>query len=138
MRAFCLSAVFLTFSALSPALAAAETCLTGDFNAFIDRYSREIALQEAATADPVIFEQIDIGTGDEPDLIAREMPLSEISWPVMPSLKAAEGMGYVVEMETAPGTGSVLMRGRDNGERMIWHFTESPCWTLVRIRDDGM
>lgn len=138
MRALCLSTIFSGLFAVTPALAADPFCMKGEFDPFIARYSREIAVQEAATADPVMFELLDMEAMASEELTAREMPLSEIAWPVMPELKSAEATGYVVEITAAAETASVLIRGADNGERVTWYFTRSPCWTLVRVRDDGM
>lgn len=114
-------------------------CLTGDFDAFLLRFGREIAVQEAATADPLAVSFIDAAAEPEPQQVSREIPLAELTWPVMPDPGTLSLQAMTIEIATPEGGGrEVLIRGTDSGLRTTYVFAEMPCWTLVRIVDDSM
>ena len=122
-----------------PALAHGDLCLTGDFDAFFARFSHEIIVQEASTADPLALEMIDPTAEPEPELITSQIPLAEVEWPVIPdfTIGAAENVRTEVS-DTPEGGKAVLMRGIDNGIRTTWVFAPTPCWQLVKVIDESM
>lgn len=122
----------------SPAFAKSE-CLTGDFSAFLARFSHEITVQEGATADPLIVDLLDPTAEPEPQLRGDEIALSDVTWPVMPDIATLEGQGLVMEIsDVNTNAKAVLIRGMENGVRTTWFFTPEPCWTLVRVLDESM
>ncbi|NPD14594.1 hypothetical protein HOY34_05180 [Xinfangfangia sp. D13-10-4-6] len=125
-------------SVASPALADEKLCLTGDFDAFLARFSHEIIFQEGATADPLVVDVIDPTAEAEPYYTRSTEPLSEVLWPVMPNTSRLEGQGLEMQISDHEGGKAVVLRGTDNGERTTWYFKETPCWTLVGIFDESM
>ncbi len=129
------AAAFLTL----PSLAQAQSCIADDFNDFIARFSHEITVQEASTADPITVTALDFGTTEpEPVMVAQEVPLAEVTWPVMPDLTGLDTSRRRAEVTIDGDSAEVLVAGLDNGENVTWSFRRAPCWTLTAITDSSM
>ncbi|WP_228135936.1 DUF4348 domain-containing protein [Xanthomonas sp. NCPPB 1128] len=120
------------------ATAAAPRCQDADFDAFLKRFSTDIAVQEKATADPLTMVHIDPDAQPEPAPVTRNVPLAEVEWPVIPNLDAArKGGREVVVSQNAEGR-QVMVRTPDTGDQQVYQFTQKPCWTLVKVDDQGL
>lgn len=123
----------------SPALAQSDQCFTGDFDTFLARFSTEIAVQQASTADPLLLDFLDLRVKPDPQLLGDEVPPSEVHWPVMPDSATLADHGLVMEVSDANETAkSVLVDNKDSGVRVTWFFASDPCWTLIRMLHETM
>lgn len=129
-------------AAAAPAPAPAEraaTCPDADFDSFLARFSADIAVQETATADPLVQGAIDPDAQPEPRMVLEEVPLAEVEWPVIPNLEAARNGGREVVVSSEEGGGrQVLVRAPDTDNQQTYHFVQRPCWTLVRVLDESI
>ncbi|AGT09957.1 hypothetical protein [Paracoccus aminophilus] len=123
-----------------PALAESPaTCPEPEFDAFLSRFSREIAVQEASTADPLVIEILDPEADPEPKLERTETPLAKVEWPVMTDVQGADANDQEVLVKDLDGGGKeVVFRGLGNGTLITYEFRAQPCWTLVRYSDESM
>ncbi|MBB6365453.1 hypothetical protein FHR56_000566 [Xanthomonas sacchari] len=118
--------------------AAAPRCPDADFDAFLKRFSADSAVQEKATADPLTMIHIDPDAQPEPAPVTRNVPLSEVEWPVIPNLDAArKGGREIVVTQNAEGR-QVMVRTPDTGDQQIYQFAQRPCWTLVKVDDQAL
>lgn len=118
---------------------AAATCPDADFDAFLARFSRDIAVQEKATADPLTQGRIDNEAQPEPRPVTTDVPLADVQWPVIPNLEAVKKGGREVVISSKPdGSREVLVRTPDSDDQQRYVFAERPCWTLVRTDDDTL
>ncbi|MBB5878316.1 hypothetical protein [Xanthomonas sp. 3498] len=123
---------------LRPAAAATPRCQDADFDAFLKRFSADIAVQEKATADPLMMIHIDPDAQPEPAPVTRNVPLAEVEWPVIPNLDAArKGGREVVVTQNAQGR-QVMVRMPDTGDQQVYQFAQKPCWTLVKVDDQTL
>jgi hypothetical protein len=117
---------------------AAPACPDADFDSFLKRFSADIAVQERATADPLTMIRLDPDAQPEPKPVSREVPLAQVELPVIPNLDAARSGGReVVVSENADGR-QVRVRTEDTGDQQVYHFTQRPCWTLVKVDDQSL
>lgn len=124
-------------TAAAPAQAAPR-CPDTDFDSFLKRFGAEIAVQEKATADPLTMLHVDANAEPEPKPVRREVPLAEVTWPVIPNLEAARANGReVVVSKTAEGR-EVLVRTPNTGDQQVYFFAQRPCWTLVKVDDQAL
>ncbi|MCI2246837.1 DUF4348 domain-containing protein [Xanthomonas sp. PPL568] len=122
----------------APAAATAPRCEDADFDAFLERFSADIAVQEKATANPLTMIHIDPDAQPEPAPVSRNVPLAEVEWPVIPNLDAArKGEREVVVTQNAEGR-QVVVRTPDTGDQQIYQFAQRPCWTLVHVDDQAL
>ncbi|WP_295972318.1 hypothetical protein [uncultured Xanthomonas sp.] len=125
-------------TAPAAAAAAAPRCQDADFDAFLKRFSADIAVQEKATANPLTMIHIDPDAQPEPAPVTRNVPLAEVEWPVIPNLEAArKGRREVVVTQNAEGR-QVLVRAPDTSDQQVYQFAQKPCWTLVRVDDQAV
>lgn len=119
--------------------ATATSCPDADFDTFIARFSRDIAVQEKSTADPLSQSRIDSEAQPEPEAVTTSVPLADVEWPVIPNLEAARNGGREVIISDEPdGNRKVLVRTPDSDDQQTYIFAEKPCWTLVRTTDDTL
>ncbi|MBT2767150.1 hypothetical protein J7J08_05830 [Stenotrophomonas sp. ISL-67] len=118
---------------------AGAACTYADFDTFLPHFGREIALQETSVADPLLSERYDTESQDEPTLVSGKVPLSEVTWPVMPNPSGLKDVGR--EMQVArqdDGTMKVLIRTPDTSNQQSYYFAQRPCWQLVRMTDESI
>lgn len=130
-------------SAASPAAASkaeqASACPFEDFDAFIERFGREIAFQELTTSDPLIVGRYDTAAEPEPRLVVQEVVLADVVWPVMPRLDLLRGSGRTYDVvPSADGRMEVQVRTPDTSDQQTYSFGQSPCWQLQRVVDESI
>ena len=114
-------------------------CPIENFDAFIERFGREIAFQELATSDPLFVERYDTAAEPEPRRVVRELALADVVWPVMPRLDLLSGRGRVYDIApTADGRMEVQIRTPDTSDQQRYVFGQSPCWQLQRVVDESI
>lgn len=123
-------------AAASPATA--PSCPDADFDGFLKRFSADIAVQEKATVDPLPMTRIDPDAQPEPKPVTRDVPLSEVEWPVIPNLEAARNGGREVVVSEETDGRQVLVRTADTDDQQVYHFAQRPCWTLVKVEDQTL
>lgn len=117
----------------------AAACPIEDFDAFIERFGREIAFQELTTSDPLVVERYDTAAEPEPRRVVQEVALADVVWPVMPRLDLLSGRGRVYDIApTAEGRMEVQIRTPDTSDQQRYVFGQSPCWQLQRVVDESI
>ncbi len=117
----------------------APACPHEQFDTFLKHFGNEIALQEAATADPLRDSYVDAGAEPEPKTVEKQVPLADVGWPVMPDPASLGARGR--EMTVTPqadGQMQVLMRTPDTSDQQVYTFARTPCWTLVSRADESI
>lgn len=129
-------------NAPSPAVAAtastAEHCASVSFEQFLEQFSRQISVQEKATADPLSSSQVNADAQPEPVVETLQIPLAEIVWPVMPDLAQARRAGREVQISGQGQTRVVTVLTPDTSDQQHYHFQRQPCWTLVKREDQSI
>lgn len=122
----------------APAPASAE-CPYPQFDAFLKHFGREIALQEKATADPLLDSYIDAEAEPEPRKVESRLALADVEWPVMPDPVALAGQGREMQVSAlADGQRQVQIRTPDSSDQQTYTFAQAPCWTLVKREDESI
>ncbi|WP_367347243.1 hypothetical protein [Stenotrophomonas bentonitica] len=117
---------------------APASCAHADFEAFLPQFGREIALQEKSVADPLVSERYDT-QGDEPKLVTENVPLADVTWPVMPNPSGLKDMGREMQVSRQDdGSMKVLIRTPDTSNQQSYYFAQRPCWQLVRMTDESI
>ncbi|AWH19256.1 hypothetical protein C1922_19020 [Stenotrophomonas sp. ZAC14D2_NAIMI4_7] len=125
--------------AAAPAAPATPACPHEQFDTFLKHFGNEIALQEAATADPLRDSYVDAGAEPEPKTVEKQVPLAEVEWPVMPDPAGLSGRGREMTVTAqADGQMQVLMRTPDTSDQQVYTFARTPCWTLVSRADESI
>ncbi|MFL9583451.1 hypothetical protein [Stenotrophomonas sp. AB1(2024)] len=130
-----------TAEPIAPATAAdaSPTCELADFDAFLPEFGKKIALQEKSVADPLLSERYDTQGQGEPTLVSEKVPLSEVTWPVMPNPSGLKAVGREMQVtKEADGTMKVLIRTPDTSNQQSYYFAQRPCWQLVRMADESI
>lgn len=126
----------------APAAASADSgtqCPHPVFGEFLAHFGHEIALQEAATADPLLDSYIDAGAEPEPASVERTVALAEVEWPVMPDPATLKGRGREMQVTAqADGQMQVQMRTPDTSDQQTYTFARRPCWQLVKREDESI
>lgn len=118
---------------------AGAACTYADFDTFLPHFGREIALQEKSVADPLLSERYDTEAQDEPTLVSEKVPLSEVTWPVMPNPSGLKDVGREMQVTRQDdGTMKVLIRTPDTSNQQSYYFAQRPCWQLVRMVDESI
>lgn len=125
-------------SAAPPAQRAGACPGSDDFEQFLEQFSRQIRLQEAATADPLTSRQVTLDAQPEPVLETRQVPLADVTWPVIPDLAQARRNGRLVRVAGQGLERVVSVASPDTSNQQHYHFRQQPCWTLVRVEDDSL
>ncbi|AVO32342.1 hypothetical protein D7T48_18195 [Stenotrophomonas maltophilia] len=128
-----------TTAAEPTAVAARSECPYPGFDAFLKHFGNEIALQEKATADPLLDSYIDAEAEPEPRKVESRLALADVEWPVMPDPAALAGQGR--EMQISPladGQRQVQIRTPDSSDQQTYTFAQTPCWTLVKREDESI
>lgn len=122
----------------APARASAD-CPYPEFDAFLAHFGSEIALQEEATADPLLDSYIDPEAEPEPRKVESRLALADVEWPVMPDPAALAGQGRELQVSTlADGQRQVQIRTPDSSDQQSYTFAQAPCWTLVKREDEAI
>ncbi|WP_084738873.1 MULTISPECIES: hypothetical protein [Stenotrophomonas] len=117
---------------------ATASCAHADFEAFLPQFGREITLQEKSVADPLVSERYDT-QGDEPKLVTENVPLADVTWPVMPNPSGLKDMGREMQVSRQDdGSMKVLIRTPDTSNQQSYYFAQRPCWQLVRMTDESI
>ncbi|WNH48523.1 hypothetical protein PDM28_17980 [Stenotrophomonas aracearum] len=117
---------------------ATANCAHADFDAFLPQFGREIALQEKSVANPLISERYDT-QGEEPKLVTENVPLADVTWPVMPNPSGLKDMGREMQVSRQDdGSMKVLIRTPDTSNQQSYYFAQRPCWQLVRMTDESI
>lgn len=124
-----------------PATATAEpqaNCPYPEFEAFLPHFGAEIALQEKATADPLVSEHVDVSEV-EPKQVVQQIALADVEWPVMPDPASPRSKAREITT-TAQGDGSMKVQFRtpDTSDQQSYYFAQKPCWQLVRKVDESI
>ncbi len=130
----------------APAPAAADaqaqvqaSCPYPDFDTFLPHFGAEIALQEKATADPLISEYVDVTADPEPAQVVQQIPLAEVTWPVMPNPASAGSKAREITHTPQPdGSIKVQFRTPNTSDQQSYYFAQKPCWQLVRKVDESI
>ncbi len=118
---------------------AQASCPYPDFESFLPHFGAEIALQEKATADPLISEYVDVTADPEPAQVVKQIPLAEVTWPVMPNPASAGSKAREITHTTQPdGSIKVQFRTPDTSDQQSYYFAQKPCWQLVRKVDESI
>ena len=118
---------------------AKAACPYPDFETFLPHFGREIALQEKSTADPLISEYVDVNADPEPAQVVKQIPLAEVTWPVMPNPASAGSKAREITHTTQPdGSIKVQFRTPNTSDQQSYYFAEKPCWQLVRKVDESI
>lgn len=121
------------------AVAARGECLYPDFDAFLKHFGNEIALQEKATADPLLDSYIDAEAEPEPRKVESRLARADVEWPVMPDPAALAGQGREMQVSLlADGQRQVQIRTPDSSDQQTYTFAQAPCWTLVKREDESI
>ncbi|HFT6994815.1 hypothetical protein [Stenotrophomonas maltophilia] len=122
----------------APAPASAE-CPYPQFDAFLKHFGNEIALQEKATADPLLDSYIDPEAEPEPRKVESRLALADVEWPVMPDPAALAGQRREMQVSAlADGQRQVQIRTPDSSDQQTYTFAQAPCWTLVKREDESI
>jgi hypothetical protein len=114
-------------------------CPYPEFDAFLKHFGNEIALQEKATADPLLDSYIDAEAEPEPRKVESRLALADVEWPVMPDPAALAGQGRELQVSTlADGQRQVQIRTPDSSDQQTYTFAQTPCWTLVKREDESI
>jgi hypothetical protein len=114
-------------------------CPYPDFETFLPHFGAEIALQEKATADPLISESVDANAEPEPAPVTVSIPLAEVEWPVMPDPASPRSKEREITTTAQPdGSMKVQFRTPDTSDQQSYFFARTPCWQLVRKVDDSI
>ena len=125
-------------AAVQSAPARAE-CPYPQFDAFLKHFGNEIALQEKATADPLLDSDIDAEAEPEPRKVESRLALADVEWPVMPDPAALAGQGREMQVSAlADGQRQVQIRTPDSSDQQTYTFAQAPCWTLVKREDESI
>ena len=117
----------------------ASACPVENFDAFIERFGREITFQELATADPLVVERFDATAEPEPRLVVEDVALTDVVWPVIPRLDLLGGSGRAYDIApVADGRMEVRIRTPDTSDQQRYVFGQSPCWQLQRVVDESI
>jgi len=118
---------------------AISECPAATFDAFIERFGREISFQELTTADPLVVERYDSASEPEPRRVVEEVALADVVWPVMPRLDMLSRGGRTYDItRIADGSVEVQVRRPDTSEQQRYVFRQSPCWQLQRVVDESV
>lgn len=119
--------------------APATACPHPAFDSFLQHFGREIALQEASTADPLLDSHVDAQAEPEPATVEKKVPLADVAWPVMPDPASLPGRGREMTVTRLPnGQMQVLMRTPNSSDQQRYTFAQAPCWQLVRRDDESI
>ena len=113
-------------------------CPSDNFEQFLEQFSRQIRVQEAATADPLASSQVNTDAQPEPVVETRQIPLADVTWPVIPDLAQARRNGRLVRVAGQGLERVVSVASPDTSNQQHYHFRQQPCWTLVRVEDDSL
>jgi len=125
--------------AAAPATAGSQAdCPYPEFDTFLPHFGAEIALQEKATADPLLSEHVDV-TEVEPRPVVQQIALADVEWPVMPDPASPRSREREITT-TAQGDGSMKVQFRtpDTSDQQSYYFARKPCWQLVRKVDESI
>ncbi|ATD66401.1 hypothetical protein CNR27_02170 [Luteimonas chenhongjianii] len=118
---------------------AISECPAATFDAFIERFGREISFQELTTADPLIVERCDGAAEPEPRRVVEKVALADVVWPVMPRLDLLNPGGRAYDIIRIAGGGmEVQVRRPDTSDQQRYIFRQSPCWQLQRVVDESV
>lgn len=123
----------------APAAASTPTaaCPDTDFAAFLQRFASSADTQRAATANPLTMESVDAEAMPEPRRVTKQVPLAEVTFPVMPAPAQREAEGLQETITEASATDRMVKHAvPDSGVQVRYEFHAAPCWQLVRVSDD--
>lgn len=129
-----------TAAAVAPAQApVSSACAYPAFDAFLRHFGNEIALQEKATADPLLDSYVDAEAEPEPRKVESRLALADVEWPVMPDPATLPGQGREMQVSLlADGQQQVQIRTPDSSDQQTYTFAQTPCWTLVKREDESI
>lgn len=112
-------------------------CPDADFASFLKRFESSADVQRVSTARVVTMDSIDGNAQPEPMPVTRQVPRTEITFPIMlgPERRKREGLESTVT-EFGPVEREVRHGVPDSGVQVRFNFQATPCWTLVRVSDD--
>jgi hypothetical protein len=133
-----LAGMILSGPALAATAGTATQCPTTDFVAFLEQFSADIAVQESATAEPLLMHRLDPAAEPEPRPYSETVALADVLWPVIPNLVIARRYGKEVVVSGNGDQRQVTVREPDNGNQVRYVFGRQPCWTLLAVHDEAL
>lgn len=117
----------------------ASNCPEPDFNAFLARFSREIAFQEKSVANPLEMAFVDATAEPEPKTVSKKVALKDVEWPVMTDVRTLSKTGRDMTVSDEPGeVKKVLIRKADTSDQQSYYFAQRPCWKLIKMFDESL
>jgi hypothetical protein len=119
--------------------ASVPTCPSSDFARFLEAFAEDVALQAAFTRFPLAMRRLDPAADPEPRPVERQAAREEVALPLFPSRQARERQHLQMEV-TVPGSTvrEVILRGEDDGRRIVLRFEKGACWRLILIDDQSL
>lgn len=119
--------------ASSPADTAAAQCATRDFDAFLAKFSSDVAAQRAGTVDPLGESSLDAAGNTS----TKYVPLAKVDFPLIYSAAEQKTQDLVQKVSApAPDQRIVVVSRPDTDIQTTYTFMADPCWKLVGLSDD--
>lgn len=123
----------------SPAASAVtrpSTCPGQRFDAFVQAFVDDVAVQKAYTADPLRMQTIDATAEPEPAPVVQSLRASQIRFPVVPDVAQREQRRLRLSVDEARTT--MKLAAPDSDDQTTYRFRKGACWTLVSIESDAL
>lgn len=120
----------------APAKAKDATCPSQKFSAFFTAFSDSVPVQKAFTDYPLAHVMLDFAVEPEPRQINKQLPMSKLSFPLMPpkTVRTKQGLAFRVDQETDKAAKVTLFK-EDTGYQVGYYFRKDGCWKLERKED---
>ena len=115
------------------------SCPAQDFGKFLTAFANHIEVQKAFVTLPLESESVDATAEPEPKPVTKRLGLSELHFPLMPSLQRQAMDGVTLSRKlTNPKEAEVKLVKEDTDYQMVFYFKNDGCWKLYRMRDDSL
>lgn len=134
MLNFCRPAALTCLLGLSPLLAWSQSapCHQGNFEAFVQAYAADPALQAAATLLPLPRQTLD----DAGQPVQKALPRAELNFPLLPAPDTQKSLGQELRLLPPQGdTHRAVLLQHDSDWMQVFSFRKTPCWQLVGLKD---
>lgn len=82
---------------------------------------------------------VDPDAQPEPAIVTRQVPRSEVEFPVMADAATRQAEGSQLRVDArGDAEREVLVGLPDSGAQVRFAFKAMPCWTLVGVNDESM
>lgn len=118
---------------------ASPSCPAEDFERFLTSFANHVEVQKVFVAQPLQIESVDASAEPEPKPVIKVLGLSELHFPLMPSLQQQAKDGLTLsQTSSSPTNVTVKLVKQDTDEQMLFFFRKEGCWKLYRMRDDSL